>query len=338
MRARWALILSLVFVLVGCGSDPAPSDDGGAGGGGASGGDGGTGGDDGHGGSGGDGDEELRDAETVCRIWKEGHVLDEPHPWIPGLTLCESGATTEGAIQDAIRRINMFRKLAGLPPVTEDPEYRDMVQACAVLMNANQMIDHYPSMDWTCWTNLGAEGAETSNLAIGIDHPADAQNAYMWDIGVEDVGHRRWLLGFQLGKVAIGFAGNCNCTRVLDMTGKTGRTWSAYPPAGPVPIDMIRSPWGLAEWSFHTADSIEGAGVALYRLPDEEPIPIAPTLYDTHPLSPFPAAAVWRSPRIEPGDSFRVVVTLPGKDPVDYVVEFVDCDALPSDPPEETEP
>src|SRR5690606_33849921 len=244
------VILLLLILVTSCSSEPPRLDGVGAGAGGG----GGTGGDGGARGSGG---EEVRDADTGCRGWQEGQVVIDPHPWLRGLTLCARGATTEGAVQDAIRPIDLFRQLAGLPPVTEDPEYRDMVQACAVLMNANQMIDHYPSMDWTCWTNLGAEGAETSNLAIGIDHPADAQSHYMWDIGVEDVGHRRWLLGFQLGKVAIGFAGNCNCTRVLDMTGKTGRTWSAYPPAGPVPIDMIRSPWDLAEWSFHTADSIE---------------------------------------------------------------------------------
>jgi len=325
------VILLLLILVTSCSSEPPRLDGVGAGAGGG----GGTGGD---GGAGGNGGEEVRDADTVCRIWKEGHIRNEPNPWIPGLTLCEIGATTEGAIQDAIRRINMFRKLAGLPPVTEDPEYRDMVQACAVLMNANQEINHYPPTDWMCWTSLGAEGAASSNLAIGIDDPADAQSHYMWDTGVDSVGHRRWLLGFQLGRVAIGFAGNCSCTRVHDTTGETDRTWTAYPPPGPVPIEMVRSPWGLADWSFHTADGIADAEVAVFRLPDEEPIPVETTLYDEFPGSPFPSAAVWTSPPVDVGASYRVVVTRPGKDPVDYVVEFVGCDALPNDPPDEPEP
>lgn len=309
MRIQPVLFLLLALVFAGC----------------STGGDGGSGGSggDGDGGSGGSGGGGPTTAE-ICQLWVEGHVENEAVPWTAGADACDPGALSEVAVEDTLRRINLYRVLAGLPPVTEDPGQRTQAQACAVLMNANLDLSHEPPPNWSCWSEDGAAGARSSNLALGAETPGDAIDLLMSDVGVDSMGHRRWLLGYFLGRVGIGFAGVATCVGVFDDTGRTDRPWTAFPPAGPAPIDMVIDRWlGFAAWSFHPADGIAGAEVSMQRLPGEEPVTIDSWIPETG--FGIPDAIVWQPPPVQAGESYRITITRPAKEPVIYDVDLVDC-------------
>lgn len=87
---------------------------------------------------------------------------------------------------------------------------------------------------------------------------------------------------------------------------------------------MLIHPWGgHVAWSFHPADGIEGAEVSMQRLPGGEPVSIQAWLPDTGFLTPD--AIVWQPPSVQAGESYRITITRPEKEPVTYDVELVDC-------------
>ncbi|AKU92659.1 CAP domain-containing protein [Vulgatibacter incomptus] len=327
MRTLSVLPILVALLAAGCGasnSDPDKQEGAGssAGSAGSAGSDG-TGGTGGMGGDGGSGGEGPTAAETVCRLWNEGHVENEKVPWIAGDDICDHGTLSEVAIEDTLRRINMFRALSELPPVTENRDQREQEQACAVLMNANNALDHEPPPDWACWSEQGAVGAGSSNLSLGYPTPGDAIDGQMADVSVPDsVGHRRWLLGYVLGKVGIGSAGRATCVSVFDDMGRTDRSWTAYPPAGPAPIAMVTKLRPVA-WSFHPKDGIKGAEVSMQRLPGGEEVAIESWI----PKSgiKIPDAIIWQPPPVQAGESYRISITRPSKETVTYDVELVDC-------------
>lgn len=308
------LPLLVALAAAGCGtSDPDPAPEG----------DGGTGGVGGAGGSGGSGGEGPPTVEEICRIWNEGHVENERVPWVGGAGVCDHGTLSDVAIEDTLRRINMFRALAGLPPVVEDRGLRAQEQACAVLMDANQDLSHEPPESWACWTEEGAAGAYTSNLALGYPTPGSAIDGLMGDEGVESLGHRRWLLGFFLGKVGIGFAGKATCVAVVDDSRRSDRAWTAYPPAGPTPINMVKDPQGPIAWSFHPADGIAGAEVSMQRMPGGEAVEVESWILEAGNL--LPNTIAWQPPPVRVGESYRITISRPEKEPVIYDVDLVHC-------------
>jgi len=318
MRTLPVLTLLVALAAACGGSDSSSEGTGGSGGSAGAGGSGGTGGDGGTGGTGGG-----SPVETVCRLWKEGHVENEKTPWVAGDDTCDPGTFSDVAAEDTLRRINMYRALAGLPLVTEDLGQRANDQACAVLMNVNNALSHTPPSDWSCWSKAGYDGANSSNLALGYRTPGSAIDGLMGDTGVPSQGHRRWLLGFFLGKVGLGFAGKATCVGVFDDSHPTDVEWTAYPPAGPAPIGMVTDPRDPVAWSFHPADGIAGAEVTMQRLPGLEDVTIETWIPDTG--FRIPDAIVWQPPTVRAGESYRITITRPAKDTVTYDVDLVDC-------------
>jgi hypothetical protein len=164
-----------------------------------------------------------------------------------------------GAITDTVARIDLFRWLAGLDPVTHDATYDAEAQACsaiAAFWDFNRPISpHNPPPDAKCWTPEGERGAGTSNLSWGVRHPANAVDQFMEDSGANNVGalgHRRWIINPRLRTVGIGyFEGGSNfgvssCLRVFDMSGSGANPrWNAIPPAGFAPMEMARWTWSF---------------------------------------------------------------------------------------------
>ncbi len=94
------------------------------------------------------------------------------------------------------RRINFYRALVALPAdITFDAVKNGKDQKTALMMSANNLLDHLPPTNWTWYTPDGAEGAGNSNLVLGRYGPA-AVDAYMVDPGANNhlVGHCRWLM------------------------------------------------------------------------------------------------------------------------------------------------
>jgi hypothetical protein len=255
----------------------------------------------------------------VCSAWVSDHMEAPGAPWTAGASMCETGTLTDAARDDTLARIDLYRYLVDLSSVTEDLAQRDDDQACAVMMSVNDELDHSPPASWDCYSEPGRRGASTSNLAIGTSSPADAIDLFMRDNGVASLGHRRWLINFDLGKVGIGFAENATCLGVFDGSGSSTRTWVAYPPPGPAPIETASS-----MWSFHASTSLAGAKVTVHRLSDEVQLTVdVSSLPDGYGADAIAIDPIGWDPAS--GETYRVGVTVPGSAAIVYDVSIVTC-------------
>lgn len=161
----------------------------------------------------------------------------------------------------ALRLVNLYRYIAGLPPVTTDPTHNQQDQACALMMQANNQISHTPSSSWTCYSADGAKAASSSNVA-GTGAIA-AVDGYMLDPGnATTIGHRRWILSNSLGPIGIGSTGKYSCMWTLNGTGKAGKQWMSWPSPGVFPLQAFtasRQSVDTTGWSLQS-DSINLAG------------------------------------------------------------------------------
>lgn len=221
----------LLSVPVGCSVDgiPTAAGTGGAGtGGAASGGASPTGS---GGAAGGGGDE-------VCARWKADRATLSEGTWTGAVASCTAGDMAPEARENALRVLNLYRWLAGLPAVTLDPVKNQKNQACALMMRANNMLSHEPPSTWTCYTADGANGAGNSNISSG---PAvSSVDLYMVDPGnATTIGHRRWILSNSLGPTGIGGTDRSSCMWTLGGSGKAGKPWMAWPAAGTIPLQAL---------------------------------------------------------------------------------------------------
>ena len=271
------------------------------------------------------GDPSTRTASDVCALWTEGHRSTASASWTPGATECGSGSMSRAALDDALRRITMFRALVGLPPVVDEAGRNAIDQACANLMYRNGTIDHFPPTSWRCYSAEGAMGASSSNLAYGTGNAADAIDLFVSDVGVDSLGHRRWVLNDPLGVVGIGFAGNSTCLGVFDGSGSGNRPWTSWPNAGPSPIEGLSGGFGgSALWSFHSRSmSLGTATVTMARVSDGSPLAVTVT----HPPDGYgPSTVAWAPSGWTPtaGVRYRVTVSNGGSE-ITYEVELVSC-------------
>jgi uncharacterized protein YkwD len=229
----------------GGGGSPGGAGASGSGGAGVAGSSGGTGGarpgvGGASGGLGGAGGAGSMDPTAICARWTADRANLSEGTWSGATATCTVGDMSADARANALRLVNLYRWLAALPPVTTDPAHDAEDQACALMMRANNMISHMPPTTWLCYTAAGADGASNSNVSGG---PAvSSVDLYMTDPGnPTTIGHRRWLLSNSLGPIGIGGTDRSSCLWTLTGTGKAGKPWMAWPPAGLVPVQAVFS-------------------------------------------------------------------------------------------------
>jgi hypothetical protein len=158
--------------------------------------------------------------------------------WSGDVASCNAGDLTPEARANALRLVNLYRWLGGLPAVTDDPTMNAQDQQCALIMRANNQLSHTPPMTWTCWTQDGANAANGSN--IGTAPPVASIDGYMLDPGnPTTIGHRRWMLSNSLGPIGIGGTDRTSCVMTLGGTGRAGKPWAAWPPPGAIPYQAM---------------------------------------------------------------------------------------------------
>jgi hypothetical protein len=182
-------------------------------------------------------------------------------PWNGDVASCNGGDMSMASRDTALRLVNLYRYIAGLPAVTTDPARNQQDQACALMMQANNTINHSPPNTWTCYTAEGAKAAGSSNLA-GTGAIA-AVDSYMLDPGnATTLGHRRWILSNSLGPIGIGSTAKYSCMWTLSGTGKAGKPWMSWPSPGAFPLQAFatsRQSIDTTGWSLQS-DSINLAG------------------------------------------------------------------------------
>lgn len=167
---------------------------------------------------------------------------------------CVAGTTSIEFQQATIDRINWYRAMVGIKPVTLTPNLSNYQEA-ALMMDANNQLSHSPPAEWRCYTSAGAGGAGSSNLALGANGPY-AIDIYIDDFGGNNsaVGHRRWILLPGQSTFATGDVPGANSLAVWQGGGNetpAGLQFVAWPSAGYFPGDVIP---GSGRWSFSNVD------------------------------------------------------------------------------------
>ena len=83
----------------------------------------------------------------------------------PDIAGCRPGQHTKDVEDQVLKSVNDIRALHRLPPVTYSVADEPAALSAALMMFANNKLDHMPPATWLCYSELGATGARTSNLA-----------------------------------------------------------------------------------------------------------------------------------------------------------------------------
>lgn len=182
-------------------------------------------------------------------------VSDSELGWTGNVSSCNAGTISGLSNIRLLQRINYYRALVGLPIATSiDPISSAKCQEAALMMKANNALSHTPPTSWLCYSAAGAQGAGSSNLAMGSPscHSSYSIDLYMRDNGVSSLGHRRWVIKPDM--LSYGH-GSTNTTSALYVFGASGIypnvPFTAYPSPGYFPAPLLT----MQTWSF----SIPGA-------------------------------------------------------------------------------
>jgi len=187
----------------------------------------------------------------------QAEALSDPTDYYdeePSVTAPHAAGVVRQEILDAgLNRVNVTRRLAGLPAVSTNDTFNDYAQKASVVMAANAALSHYPArpegMD-SSFYQTGYYGAGHSNIYSWmttaanrfLEDPITASiDSYMGDsnaYNVDRLGHRRWLLNPTLGDIGLGVAHNFDggYSQIYSATFVQG------PETGYVPYDFISWP------------------------------------------------------------------------------------------------
>lgn len=284
-----------------------------------------SGGRSGSGGAGAGGAAGAGSSDEVCTRWKADRANLSEGTWSGAVASCTAGDMTPEARENALRQVNLYRWLAGLPAVTLDPVKNQKEQECALMMRANNMLSHEPPTTWTCYTAAGAEGAGNSNISSGA--AVSSVELYMIDPGnATTIGHRRWILSNSLGPIGIGGTDRSSCMWTLGGTGKAGKPWMAWPAAGKIPLQAIvgtRQSTDTTGWTVQS-DGINLAGAQVSVTVDGVAQPVTVTQLGANYGSRYAIRFNPMGWTTAAGKTYNVSVTgIPTA--ITYAVEVLNC-------------
>jgi hypothetical protein len=222
----------------------------------------------------------------------------------------------------------MYRWFADLPAVVTEASRDTQAQACALMMDANNMLSHEPPTTWTCYSDVGAMGARTSNISSGPGVGSVA--GYMLDSGNETThGHRRIILSNRLGPIGLGSTGmgGASCMQNIGGTGTASKAWVAWPPPGPFPMQAYGSgsrTLSATGWSVQTQRSIAltAASVTITSGGANMPVTMSQLTGSYGESNAIRLVPMGWTPAA--GQSYTVTVSGVSI-PISYTVDFVDC-------------
>ena len=260
----------------------------------------------------------------VCARWKADRADLSEGTWTGSVASCDPGDLTGAGRANALRQVNLFRFLAGLPGVTEDATKTTNAQACALLEHANKMLSHMPPETWTCYMSAGATAAGQSNIATTAG--VRAVGLYMNDRGNETtVGHRRWILSNSLGPVGLGSTSGYSCLMTIGGSGKAAKAYAAWPPPGDVPFAAItiEGPVDTVGWSIQS-DTINLASAQVTVTDGTATLPVTVMQLPANYGSKYAISFVPMGWSSAAGHAYTVTVTGTAT-PISYTVNVVGC-------------
>ncbi|MDF2697800.1 MAG: hypothetical protein K0S65_6183 [Labilithrix sp.] len=242
--------------------------------------------------------------DLVCSRWACGHAELAAPGWDGDTKSCAAGSMDQRSRAITLRLVNAYRYLAGVPDLDIDPRWNGPAQDCALLAHANRKLSHTPPRDWSCWSERAARASAVS-LVANRSAPL-AIDPFIEDPGNEaTMVHRRWLLSEKIHRIGLGSTNGFACALVdgrewdidplpagaddvvgtidagttgdaMMITRRAGvpaRAWVAWPPPGPVPLDVFRRTkldqmgWTVQSSSLDLDNALVEIRVAGERLP-----------------------------------------------------------------------
>ena len=270
----------------------------------------------------------ARSADATCARWKADRANLAEGTWSGNVASCTVGDISADGRANALRLFNMYRWFADLPAVVTEASRDAQAQACALMMDANDMLSHEPPTTWLCYTDIGAMGASTSNISGGPGVSSVA--AYLIDTGNETTfGHRRIVLSNRLGPIGLGSTGQggASCMQNIGGTGNAGKMWVAWPPPGPFPMQAYGSgsrTLSQTGWSVQTTRSISltSATVTVTSGGADRPVTLSQLTGSYGESNAIRLVPMGWTPAA--GQSFTVTVSGVSI-PISYTIDFVDC-------------
>ncbi len=120
--------------------------------------------------------------------------------------------------QNALNRMNAYRRLAGLAPVSINSNYTKLAQAASVVNATNDMMTHFPTKPADMPNGLyndGYEGASHSNIACYMGYQSKTGpltfSVDLWmedsdEYNIDKLGHRRWVINPTMKATGFGCA------------------------------------------------------------------------------------------------------------------------------------
>ncbi len=271
--------------------------------------------------------QEVEEIVAVCkRVLDDRADLSEGE-WLGNAATCDSGVMSADWQARALKLTNLYRWLAGQPPLELATQGNVAMQDCAVMMHAAGNLSHNPGENWPCYTEDGKKAAGGSNLA---PVPAvEAIDLYMADPGNDTtIGHRRWILSDWISKTAFGSTSDSSCMRVAGGFGGPN-PWIAWPPPGFYPMEMHHIAYKTVDqtgWTIQTNDvSLQDAVAEVKENGQVKPIEAMTLLPNYGSKGAFKITpAGWK---IQAGSTYEVHVTT-ASSVIEYSFVAVDCGAL----------
>ncbi|WP_151812281.1 CAP domain-containing protein [Acinetobacter bereziniae] len=172
----------------------------------------------------------------------------------PDINNCYAGKLSAKFRNEFLNEINTVRALHGLPSITYDYAHEDEMMQTALILAANNILTHYPESNTNCYSDIGAVGARTSNLEMGVranmydNPPADTIRSLIHDyfnVMANNVGHRLWMLNPFLQKSAYGSvnAPSFRGTRFPYVVGTSIKVVYPFNNATTAPLGVIAYPY-----------------------------------------------------------------------------------------------
>lgn len=177
---------------------------------------------------------QTRTQAEVCARWTSDFQNVSPEWQSTSNDACDVGVVPTAALENALRRTNLYRWLAGLAPVTLAENLYEQQQACAVVLKALGYLDHFPPASAPCYTQAGYSGASSSNIAYGTGL-ADAVDLFLGDQNVDSLGHRRWVLNPTALTTQFGHKQSFTCMYSFSTGGSHNPPFVSWPPPGYIP-------------------------------------------------------------------------------------------------------
>ncbi len=207
-----------------------------------------------------------------------GASVGVPHEWNGNTSICDPGTTSQAYRDATVLRINYYRTLVGLSPISELASKTSSSQQMALLMAANDYFGHSPQPSHLCYTADAATAGQNSMVVLGSPTAALGVDVLVMDDGLAPsfrLGHRRWVLYPRYLTVGVGTAVNSSSlpyhaiwvigAEAVQPPDPPPVTW---PSAGYFPVQHMPEWWSLALPSA----SFDQATVTVTREGAPEPI------------------------------------------------------------------